>query len=209
MRSSMWFQHDGAPTHYNIDVHLQLNATYGQQWFGRGGTVLCPARSPDRTCLDYFLWCTSSNWCTKLPLTVLRTLLHASRQLLGKSGTRPVFSPTFDLQCPGDVRPVSRQGDVILNTYFDDNRCLFSFLQFFAVLLVINMFSPLIHTLSFLCFVSSLPRQESRPISDHALLCDFPSSRCTLSDLKVCNRCTETPCIPYLLMFEKNWSSLL
>ncbi|GBN96719.1 hypothetical protein AVEN_147701-1 [Araneus ventricosus] len=71
---------------------------------------------------------TSSHWYTKLSLTVLRTLLQASRQLLGKSGTRPVFSPTFYLQCAGDVRPASRPGDVISNTYFDDDRCLFNVL---------------------------------------------------------------------------------
>ncbi|GBN61317.1 hypothetical protein AVEN_267106-1 [Araneus ventricosus] len=134
MRSSMWFQHDGAPAHYSIVARLHLNATYGQLWIGWGGPVLWPARSPDLTCLGYFLWGTSSNWCTKLPLTALGTLLHASRQLLGKSGKRPVFSPTYDLQCVGDVRPTSRQGDVILNTYFDDDRCLFNVL-FFSFLL--------------------------------------------------------------------------
>ncbi|GBO06179.1 hypothetical protein AVEN_177952-1 [Araneus ventricosus] len=54
--SSMWFQHDGAPAHYRIDVRLHLNATYGQQGIGRGGPVLWPALSPDLNCLDYFLW---------------------------------------------------------------------------------------------------------------------------------------------------------
>ncbi|GBN14752.1 hypothetical protein AVEN_38113-1 [Araneus ventricosus] len=58
----------------------------------------------------------------------------------------------------------------------DDDRCtLMFFFRFFAVLRIINMFSPLIRALPFLCFVSSLLRQES--VSDHALLCDFPSSR--------------------------------
>ncbi|GBM76658.1 hypothetical protein AVEN_94249-1 [Araneus ventricosus] len=93
----MWFQHDGTPAHFSIDVRLYLNVTYSQQGIGRGGPVLWPARSPDLNCLDYFLWGTSSDWCTKLQLTVLKTLLHVSWQLQGKSGTRPVFSPTFDL----------------------------------------------------------------------------------------------------------------
>ncbi|GBO13740.1 hypothetical protein AVEN_186581-1 [Araneus ventricosus] len=31
MRSSTWFQHDGATAHFSIDVRLHLNATYGQQ----------------------------------------------------------------------------------------------------------------------------------------------------------------------------------
>ncbi|GBO07364.1 hypothetical protein AVEN_107363-1 [Araneus ventricosus] len=56
MRSSMWFQHDGGSAHYSIDVRLHLNATFGQQWIGRGVPVLWPARSPDHHCLDYFLW---------------------------------------------------------------------------------------------------------------------------------------------------------
>ena len=61
------------------------------------------------------------------------------------------------------------------------------------MLQIINIFSPLFDVRFFLCFVSSLPLQES--ISDHELLCDFPSSRCTLPDLKVCNRLTDIPCI--------------
>ncbi|GBN28861.1 Xaa-Pro aminopeptidase ApepP [Araneus ventricosus] len=56
MRSSMGFQHDGAPAHYSIDMRLHLNATHGQQWIGRGSPVLWPARSADLTCLDNFLW---------------------------------------------------------------------------------------------------------------------------------------------------------
>ncbi|GBN90374.1 hypothetical protein AVEN_197162-1 [Araneus ventricosus] len=97
MRSSMWFQHDGAPAHYSIDVRLHLNATYGQQWIRRGGPVLWPARSPDLNCLDYFLW-------EYVKSLVYETLVNSALlQLLGKSGTRPVFSLTFDLQCAGCV----------------------------------------------------------------------------------------------------------
>ncbi|GBN06177.1 hypothetical protein AVEN_160252-1 [Araneus ventricosus] len=95
---------------------------------GSGGMFQCfgPLDRQTSLALITFYGGTSSHWCTKLPLTVLRTLLLASLQLLGKSGTRPVFSLTFDLQCAGDVRPASRPGDVILNTYFDDDRCLFN-----------------------------------------------------------------------------------
>ncbi|GBN01510.1 hypothetical protein AVEN_140398-1 [Araneus ventricosus] len=44
------------PAHYSTDVRLHLNAPYDQQRTGRGGPVLWPARSPDLTCRDYFLW---------------------------------------------------------------------------------------------------------------------------------------------------------
>ena len=102
---------------------------------------------------------TSSHWSTKLPLTVLRTLLHALRQLLGKSWSRPVFSLTFDLQCAGDVKSASRPEVVISNTYFDDDCFFLDVLlpQFLAKLRIINMFSPLIRVLFFLYFGSSLP----------------------------------------------------
>ncbi|GFT95711.1 putative DD41D transposase [Trichonephila clavipes] len=47
---------------------------------------------------------------------------------------------------------------------------------FFASLRIIDMFPPLIRFLSFLCFVSSLPRLESVP--HHALLREFSASSC-------------------------------
>ncbi|GBL74852.1 hypothetical protein AVEN_243700-1 [Araneus ventricosus] len=128
MRSPMWFQHDGAHAQYSIDLRLHLNATYGQQWIRRDGPVLWPARSPDFTALITSYGGTSSHLCTKLSLTVLRTLLRAARELLRKSGTRPVFSLTFDLQCAGHVRHCITAGDVISNTYFDDDRCLLNVL---------------------------------------------------------------------------------
>ena len=43
MRSSIWFQNDGASAHFSTDVRLHVSAMYGQQWIGRGGPVLWPA----------------------------------------------------------------------------------------------------------------------------------------------------------------------
>lgn len=52
----MYFQQDGAPAHFTNEVREYLNEQYPQHWIGRGGPVNWPARSPDLTCLDYFLW---------------------------------------------------------------------------------------------------------------------------------------------------------
>lgn len=52
----MWFMQDGAPSHYDINVRRFLNERYPNRWIGRGGPVSWPARSPDLTCLDFFLW---------------------------------------------------------------------------------------------------------------------------------------------------------
>lgn len=56
IRQHLWFQHDGAPAHFSVDVQEHLNATFGGRWIGRGGPVAWPPRSPDLTPLDFFLW---------------------------------------------------------------------------------------------------------------------------------------------------------
>ncbi len=52
----IWFQADGAPAHYGIQVRARLDVVFPQRWLGRGGPVPWPARSPDLTPLDFFLW---------------------------------------------------------------------------------------------------------------------------------------------------------
>lgn len=47
---------DGCPAHYARIVREFLNENYPNRWIGRAGPVGWPARSPDMTPLDYFLW---------------------------------------------------------------------------------------------------------------------------------------------------------
>lgn len=54
--SAMYYQHDGAPPHYAIVVREYLTERFGDRWIGRGGPVPWPARSPDLTPLDFYLW---------------------------------------------------------------------------------------------------------------------------------------------------------
>lgn len=56
VRQNMWFQHDGCPAHYSAIVREVLNRNYNDCWIGRGGPVNWPARSPDLTSPDFFLW---------------------------------------------------------------------------------------------------------------------------------------------------------
>jgi len=46
---SSW-RHEGAPHCHSV------NQTFGRQWIGRGCPVRCPARSPDLSRLDFWLW---------------------------------------------------------------------------------------------------------------------------------------------------------
>lgn len=53
---NMIFQQDGAPPHHAGIVKEWLNNTFHEKWIGRDGPTRWPARSPDLTPLDYFLW---------------------------------------------------------------------------------------------------------------------------------------------------------
>ncbi|PNF33541.1 hypothetical protein B7P43_G17404 [Cryptotermes secundus] len=55
------FQQDGAPPHWHLMVRAFLNEKVPQRWIGRKGAkglALCawPARPPDLTVCDFFLW---------------------------------------------------------------------------------------------------------------------------------------------------------
>jgi hypothetical protein len=52
----IWFQQDGAPPHYDIRVREFLDMTFPGHWIGRRGPIEWPARSPDLSPLDFFLW---------------------------------------------------------------------------------------------------------------------------------------------------------
>lgn len=52
----LWFQQDGAPPHYHLDVRRYLNVVFPARWIGRRGSVEWPPRSPDLTPCDFFFW---------------------------------------------------------------------------------------------------------------------------------------------------------
>lgn len=54
--NSLFYQQDGAPAHYRVTVRDYLNDIFPGRWIGRRGPIEWPARSPDLTPLDYFLW---------------------------------------------------------------------------------------------------------------------------------------------------------
>lgn len=64
----MIYQHDGAPTHSSRNVRRFLDATYTNRWIGRGGPQHWPARSPDLTPVDFFLWGHLKNYIYREPL---------------------------------------------------------------------------------------------------------------------------------------------
>lgn len=54
--TTTYFQQDGAPAHFAKRVRDYLNEKFPLRWIGRMGPIAWPARSPDLTPLDFFLW---------------------------------------------------------------------------------------------------------------------------------------------------------
>lgn len=51
-----YYQQDGAAPHYSRSVRRYLDEIFPGGWIGRRGSIEWPARSPDLTPLDFFLW---------------------------------------------------------------------------------------------------------------------------------------------------------
>lgn len=56
MRQNMIFMHDGCPAHFRLAVRSWLDQHFPDRWIGRGGPIPWPARSPDITPMDFFVW---------------------------------------------------------------------------------------------------------------------------------------------------------
>lgn len=69
IRRTMWLQLDGAPAHFHRNVRAFLNIQYPNRWIGRGSAQNWPARSPDLTSLDFFLWGYTKNIVYNIPPT--------------------------------------------------------------------------------------------------------------------------------------------
>lgn len=55
-RLSSWIQMDGCPAHNGREVRGWLDIHYPGRWIGRFGPTRWPARSPDLTPLDFYIW---------------------------------------------------------------------------------------------------------------------------------------------------------
>jgi hypothetical protein len=52
----VWFQQDGCPAHNTREVQLLLRTVFGERIISNNGPVPWPARSPDLTPPDFYLW---------------------------------------------------------------------------------------------------------------------------------------------------------
>lgn len=53
---TVWFQQDGGPPHFGLEVRNVLDDTFAERWIGRRETIEWPPRSPEMNPLDFFFW---------------------------------------------------------------------------------------------------------------------------------------------------------
>nr|CAH7765402.1 unnamed protein product [Callosobruchus chinensis] len=64
----MWYQQDGCPAHYAVQVRDFLDQEYPGSFIGRSGTISWPARSSDLNPLDLFIGAFSKKKFIQSPL---------------------------------------------------------------------------------------------------------------------------------------------
>lgn len=91
VRQDMWYHHDGAPPHYAHHVRDYLDQTYPNRWIGRGGNISWPARSPDLTPCDFFLWGYVKEQVYVIPPTTIEEMKNRIRNVFYKITTQTLL----------------------------------------------------------------------------------------------------------------------
>lgn len=73
-RRDMIYQHDGCPAHFYRGVRQWLDTNFPLKWIGRGGPIPWPARSPDLTPCDFYIWGHMKELVYKTPVTSVEDL---------------------------------------------------------------------------------------------------------------------------------------
>jgi len=90
--NDLWFQKDGAPPHNARRVTDYLQELFPQRLIGNDGTIRCPARSPDLSPLDFYLWGTMKDLIYKtVPTDINELCMHIITGLRTKIRRRDVL----------------------------------------------------------------------------------------------------------------------
>lgn len=117
LRQDMWFQNDGCPAHYAVQVRRYLNEAYPNRWIGRLGPILWPPRSPDLNPLDFFYWGALKEKVYNKPINSLQVLRHrvqnAAREITARRHAR-LLRRAFIRRCRACIRVGGRQFEHLL-----------------------------------------------------------------------------------------------
>jgi hypothetical protein len=105
--------HDGAPPHFLPIARHQLNQTFGEQWIGRGGPVNWPARSPDLSALDSWLWGHLKTLVYSAPINDLEVLQQRVENACQDIRVKPEISTECAPLCDEELKTVEMHGNHI------------------------------------------------------------------------------------------------
>lgn len=98
-RLRMILQQDGAPPHYSRLVREFLDRNYPDRWIGRGsGFRVWPARSPDLTSPDFYLWGFLKNMVYQQAPTTRENLIERIRNACINIPRNVLISTTHDFR---------------------------------------------------------------------------------------------------------------
>lgn len=96
LRRSCWYQLDGAPAHCTQDVSQELTAMFEDRWIRRLGPWNWPARSPDLTPLDFYLWGRIKQQVYQTPVNTREELEARVRAAFDNLSPREVQTATLE-----------------------------------------------------------------------------------------------------------------
>lgn len=94
MRQNLYFQQDGAPAHNYHLVQTYLDTIFAEKWIGTNGPIQWPARSPDLSPLDFFLWGYLKNEVYKTRYDNVRELQDKVREVFRQLDRRTILRAT-------------------------------------------------------------------------------------------------------------------
>lgn len=83
-RRDFIYQQDGAPAHFGLECRAWLDGNYPGRWIGRKGPYEWPARSPDLTPMDFYVWSVMKNYVYAVEIQDIEQL----RERIYRAGRR-------------------------------------------------------------------------------------------------------------------------
>lgn len=106
VRLHMYYMHDGAPCHSSDAITQHLNGVFGNRWLANTGPWRWPARSPDLTPMDFFLWGFVKNY------------VYRTRNILSREETMVRVNEAFQLMRDNPRMVQEATADVIRRANF-------------------------------------------------------------------------------------------
>lgn len=110
-RLRIHFQQDGAPPHNYVNTSNLLNETFNQKWLGTNAPIRWPARSPDLTPLDFYLWSFVKDEVYKQRYRNVMELETSIRQTLNNISGRTIRKATQSVIVRAE-KCIEQQGNV-------------------------------------------------------------------------------------------------